>query len=111
MAAETEKEIVRERAKYRCEYCRAPQEITGYAFHMEHIHPLDEGGEDDIGNCALSCMPCNRAKSNHLTGEDPKTGKSESLYNPRKDKWNEHFRVEKKIYIRGKTAIGRATEN
>ena len=100
----TRAEIVRKRAKYRCEYCRAPEEVTGYAFHIERIHPRDKGGKNELGNCALSCMPCNRAKSNHVTGEDPQTGKHERLFNPRNDKWNHHFRIEKKIYVRGKNS-------
>jgi len=85
MANELEKNVVRRRAKCRCEYCHAPEEITSYAFHIEHIHPRAEGGMDKIGNYALSCMPCNRAKWDQMTGE-------------------------KQVYVRGKTPIGRATE-
>jgi hypothetical protein len=111
MPTELEKSIVRERAGYRCEYCRAPEDVTGYAFHIEHIHPREEGGKDEVGNYALSCMPCNRAKWYHLNGQDPKTGKEERLFHPRKDKWRDHFRIEDKIHVKGKTAVGRATEN
>jgi len=110
MASDEEKVIVRKRAHFRCEYCKAPEEITGYAFHIEHIHPQDQGGKDEMENYALSCMPCNRAKSYHQTGQDPKTGHEKRLFHPRKDKWNDHFRVEGKIHVKGKTAIGRTTE-
>jgi hypothetical protein len=111
MATEAEKGIVSRRANHRCEYCRAPENVTGYAFHIEHVRSRAQGGEDNIDNYALSCMPCNRAKWHHLTGEDLQTGKQELLFDPRKHQWDEHFRVEKRIYVRGKTAIGRATEN
>jgi hypothetical protein len=111
MATDQEKATVRKRAGYRCEYCKAPEEITAYAFHIEHIHPREHGGEDKLGNYALACMPCNRSKSYHLTGQDPKSGKDERLFDPRMDKWSDHFRVLGKIQIKGKTAIGRATEN
>lgn len=111
MATEQEKAVVRKRAKRRCEYCKAPENITAYAFHIEHIQPRNEGGKNEIGNYALSCQHCNRSKWYHVTGEDPETGKEERLFDPRKDKWGTHFRIEKNIYIKGKTPIGRATEN
>jgi hypothetical protein len=111
MATEHEKAIVRTRAGRRCEYCQAPEDITAYAFHIEHIKPRNEGGKDEIENYALSCQHCNRSKWYYQTGKDPKTGKEELLFNPRKDEWMNHFRMEKQIYIRGKTPVGRATEN
>ncbi len=111
MATDHEKAEVRERANFRCEYCRAPEEIAGYAFHIEHIQPRARGGDDTPANYALACMPCNRAKSDHLTGIDLKTGQDERLFHPRKDRWTEHFRVSGKTQIKGKTAVGRATEN
>ncbi|MDX1950821.1 MAG: HNH endonuclease [Verrucomicrobiota bacterium] len=94
-----------------CEYCHAPEEVTGYAFHIEHIHPRVKDGVNEIENYALSCMPCNRAKSYHITGKDLKSGKEERLFNPRQDKWADHFKIRDKLYVCGKTAIGRATEN
>lgn len=109
MATEKEKAFVRKRARYRCEYCRAPESVAGYAFHIEHIRPRNHGGNDNLSNYALSCMPCNRGKWDHLTGEDPQTNKQERLFHPRKDKWDEHFRVAKHVHIEGKTPIGRTT--
>ena len=110
MATEQEKAIVRKRAQGRCEYCQAPEDVAGYAFHIEHIRPRHEGGKDETSNYALSCQHCNRSKWHYLTGEDPETGKEQRLFDPRKDKWNEHFRIERKIHVRGKTPVGRATE-
>jgi hypothetical protein len=111
MATDREKITVRQRAKHRCEYCHAPEHVTGYAFHIEHIRPRKRGGRDDVSNFALCCMPCNRAKWHHATGVDPQTGKEQRLFNPRKDNWARHFQIEKRLYIRGKTPVGRATES
>ena len=63
MATKHEKAIIRQLAKYRCEYCRALEEIAGYAFHIEHVHPRQHGGKDQLANYALACMPCNRSKA------------------------------------------------
>jgi hypothetical protein len=68
-------------------------------------------GKDELANYALSCMPCNLAKWHYGSGIDPKTGKEERLFNPRKDNWRTHFHIVKAIHIKRKTAIGRATEN
>lgn len=100
---------VRERACFRCEYCRAPENVAGYAFHMEHILPRCDGGKEVLANIALSCMNCNRAKWHHTMGVDPESLIEVRLFNPRKDRWSDHFTVEKRICLRGKTPIGRAT--
>ena len=108
----TSREIVEQRARRRCEYCLAPQSVAGYAFHLEHIQPRSRGGADKSSNYALACVNCNSAKSDHLTGEDLTTGKLERLFNPRTDKWPEHFQFSRVILkITGQTGIGRATES
>ena len=101
---------VGQRARRRCEYCQAPQDICAYTFHLEHIIPRSKGGPDAMANYALACFPCNNAKGAHRTGTDPETGKEEPLFNPRKQKWDEHFEWTKDCKrIRGKTPAGRAT--
>lgn len=106
------RKTIEERALRRCEYCLAPQNITGYSFHIEHIVPRAKGGKNELSNFALACASCNFSKADHLTGYDNKSGKEERLFNPRKDKWREHFRFSRaELKIIGKSAIGRATEN
>jgi 5-methylcytosine-specific restriction endonuclease McrA len=101
---------VEQRARGRCEYCQAPQEICAYTFHMDHIVPRSLGGTDSLANYALACFPCNNAKRAHITGTDPNTGQDESLFHPRKQKWAEHFEwITDGKHIRGKTPAGRAT--
>ena len=111
MLSESDKRLIREKANHRCEYCLAPEAIAAYPFHLEHILPRCVGGETTFENIALSCMVCNRTKWHRTTGIDPCTGKEIRLFNPRRDQWSAHFRIQRKIRIVGKTPIGRATES
>jgi len=98
------------RADSRCEYCRAPEVITGVTFHVEHITPRSRGGANHRRNYALACIACNSAKSDHVTAPDPKTGEEIALFDPRRDRWDRHFRfVATTLEIRGLTPKGRAT--
>ena len=60
------RETVELRAGHRCEYCLAPQPVTGIRYHLEHVFPQSLGGTDDLENLALACPTCNYYKSNHL---------------------------------------------
>ena len=101
---------IERRAHGRCEYCRAPQRITGVVFHLEHIVPRKRGGAGDLSNRALACPMCNLAKSSHVSGCDPLSGAFEPLFNPRQQIWAGHFCLaENRLAIRGLTPTGRAT--
>ena len=105
-----QRQTVECRAKGRCEYCRAPQQIAGYTFHVEHIVPRSKGGADRPSNGALSCWSCNSAKGDHRTGIDPETGCEEPLFHPRQQRWKQHFELSAdRLRIVGRTATGRAT--
>jgi hypothetical protein len=110
MLSEEDKQTVRERAQFRCEYCHAPEAVAGYAFHLEHITPRRAKGKDTLENIALSCVQCNRAKWHYTAGIDPQTGAKVLLFNRRMDTWSNHFEIQRRIYIRGTTPVGRATE-
>lgn len=103
--------IVAQRAKHQCEYCRAPELIFNIVFEVEHIIPLSKNGSNDLQNLALSCRICNLRKSDLVEGFDPITQKRVRLFNPRRDRWEEHFELQKSspFKIEGKTSIGRAT--
>ena len=101
---------VERRALGPCESCHAPQDISAYTFHVEHIIPSSRGGLDTHSNAALSCWSCNSAKGNHLTGTDPETGREEPLFHPRQQRWEDHFEHSVDLFhILGRTPIGRAT--
>ena len=61
-----------------------------------------------MGNLALACHRCNLHKGPNLTGIDPLTGEVVSLFNPRHERWNEHFAFHG-THIMGITPTGRAT--
>jgi hypothetical protein len=101
---------VERRAQGRCEYCRAPQSVCAYTFHLEHIIPRSKGGVDAVPNLALSCFWCNSKKSAHQEAIDPQSGRRAALFHPRSQRWNVHFALSSDgLRIEGKTASGRAT--
>ena len=100
---------IAERALHRCEYCRAPEVAFNIAFEVEHIHPSSAGGLDGDDDLALCCRHCNLNKSDHTAGTDSATGEEARLFNPRLDRWEDHFAVELDSSVAAKTPIGRAT--
>ena len=75
-----------------CEYCLSLENISNSTFETEHIFPVSKGGKTALENLALSCSGCNKFKSHRIEAVDPKTGKTISLFNPRKDIWKKHFK-------------------
>jgi hypothetical protein len=102
------RESVRQRASDRCEYCHLPQEFSELHFHIEHVTPRQHGGTEAPENLALACPECNFAKGPNLSGLEPGGRKIVRLFNPRRDKWTQHFRCDG-AHIVGKTPIGRAS--
>lgn len=108
MRADT-RHLVRQRAGNRCEYCGLSQlDAPFFAFHVEHIRARQHGGSDDLDNLALACPDCNAYKGPNLTAIDPASGECSRLFNPRIDRWDEHFSAQAP-FVLGKTPIGRAT--
>jgi hypothetical protein len=106
---EPTRELVRQRAGQRCEYCRLHEDDDPlFTFHIEHIIARQHGGTDSPSNLALSCHQDNLHKGPNLTGIDPVTKKLTRLFNPRRHKWSRHFRWDGSILV-GRTAIGRTT--
>lgn len=103
-------ERVRDRANYLCEYCHASEQWQYVPFTIEHVIPLAHNGTDTLDNLALACFQCNRKKSDKNTAIDPQTGAEVPLFNPRQDKWNEHFIwASNGLSIVGVTLKGQAT--
>ena len=63
---------------------------------------------DELENLALACQHCNLHKGPNLSGIDPISSELTRLFNPRRDRWQEHFAVEHGV-IHGLTAVGRTT--
>jgi hypothetical protein len=102
------RQLVRVRAGNRCEYCLLHQEHSQLNHHVEHIVARQHGGSDDAGNLALACHRCNLRKGPNLTGVDPLTGEITRLFDPRRDRWPDHFLL-RGVRIEGATSVGRAT--
>lgn len=101
---------VREAAGNRCGYCRASQGYVYEVLEIEHILPRALGGSNEEANLWLSCGRCNNHKGAQTTGVDSITGQTVPLFNPRTQRWTEHFRWDASgIQVIGLTAIGRAT--
>jgi HNH endonuclease len=79
-----------------------------WPFHVEHIRPRKHGGTDDPRTLAWACHYCNLSKSSNLSGIDRETGRVALLFNPRRQRWNRHFRWNGPVLI-GLTPCGRAT--
>lgn len=99
---------VRQRAGDRCEFCHLPQAYVLVTFHVEHIIPKQHGGSDDADNLGYACNRCNWHKGPNLTGIDPESGQIATLFNPRRQAWEDHFSWHGAAIV-GLTPTGRAT--
>ncbi|MEM6349865.1 MAG: HNH endonuclease signature motif containing protein [Cyanobacteria bacterium P01_D01_bin.14] len=104
------KRAVQTRAHNYCEYCRCPGDYATDSFTVDHILPRRAGGTNALGNLAWACYGCNGRKQAKTHARDPDTDQLVSLYNPRTQRWADHFCWHKNnLILRGKTAIARAT--
>lgn len=103
-------EQVRQRVHRLCEYCHTNERWQYVRFTMDHLIAVAAGGSDSLDNLALACFFCNRRRSFRQTAIDPETGDEVSLFNPRNDRWAEHFIWSADgLRIVPLTAVGRAT--
>ncbi|MBC8160189.1 MAG: HNH endonuclease [Roseiflexaceae bacterium] len=85
---------VAKRANERCEYCISPARYAPQRLSVEHVLPRVKGGTNRFENLAL----------------DPVNGEQVPLYNPRYERWAEHFAWSADLLlIIGLTPTGRAT--
>src|SRR5262249_50825314 len=92
-----------------CGYCRTPERIAGFRLNIEHIIPEARGGKTVEENLWLACHACNEFKGARIQGRDPETGKRVRLWNPRRQKWHDHFPWSADgMEIIGLTSCGRA---
>ena len=102
------RELVRLRAASCCEYCRISERFTLSEHEIDHIIAVKHGGETVDGNLALCCAVCNRFKGSDIASIDPETGQVLPLFNPRIDRWDDHYRF-RGGEILALTAKGRVT--
>jgi 5-methylcytosine-specific restriction endonuclease McrA len=104
------RDLVRQRAGSRCEYCQTSEWLTGLECEIDHIHPRVRGGLTTAENLCLACATCNGHKQAKISAIDPETKEEVGLFHPRLQHWHDHFAWnEAGVEIIGLTAIGRAT--
>lgn len=104
------RERVQAQAQDRCGYCLAHQEYVPWTLEIEHIVPSAKGGSDEEDNLWLACRACNLYKGSKTHARDPLTGRTVTLFNPRRQSWSHHFQWgQDGAIIEGRTDCGRAT--
>ena len=56
------------RDKFTCQYCGGT--VPDVVLHVDHIHPVVEGGDNDITNLITACFDCNSGKGKRLLSDD-----------------------------------------
>ncbi len=103
--------LVRDRAERLCEYCLIHEADTFFGCEVDHIISEKHGGPTTEENLALACLICNRNKGSDIATLLSPTGGLVRFFNPRSDRWSEHFRLDLTdgITIVPLTEIGEAT--
>jgi hypothetical protein len=101
---------IRTQANNQCGYCLSLQKYVLGILEIEHIIPKAVGGSDDEENLWLACRLCNSYKGVQTEARDPVTNGKVKLFNPRQQKWSDHFTwTSDGTQITGLTPCGRAT--
>lgn len=101
------RQTIADRANLLCEYCLIAQADTFYGCEVDHIISLKHGGSSELENLAYACVLCNRAKGSDV-GSISASGEFTRFFNPRADRWAEHFRLEQAT-VTPLTEIGEVT--
>jgi hypothetical protein len=99
---------IRSRAGGHCEYCRMEEALLVWGCEVDHILSRKQGGATELSNLAFSCARCNRAKGTDIGSVHPESEDIVRLFNPRRDRWDEHFRIDGPRIV-GLTLIGQVT--
>ena len=98
------RQIVAARANFLCEYCLIGEADSFYGCEVDHIISLKHGGPSDAANLAYACALCNRNKGSDIGSISPR-GEFTRFFNPRSDRWAEHFVLEQAV-IRPLSDVG-----
>ena len=60
------REDIFQRDSYRCVYCGKSSIEDGIKLHLDHVYPINKGGDCDLKNMVTSCEGCNLYKSNNV---------------------------------------------
>jgi len=102
--------LVSERAERLCEYCLIHEDDTFFGCQIEHVIAEKHGGATVSENLAFACVFCNSYKGTDIASLSPLTGQLIRLFNPRNDRWADHFRlIANEMRIEGITEVGQTT--
>jgi len=86
--------LVAGRAFYQCEYCLLSEDDSFSPHQVDHIVSRKHGGLSVQSNLAYACLRCNTWKGSDIASVEPSTCRLTPLYNPRQQRWADHFRLE-----------------
>jgi len=99
---------VAERAQHCCEYCGIVEDAVLAPHEPDHIIGEQHGGATSLLNLAYACFRCKRYKGPNIATQDPLTGHLVPLFNPRAERWSEHFQLDGAVIV-SLTPVGRGT--
>ena len=102
------RKLVIDRADRLCEYCLIHSDDTILGCSIDHIISLKHKGPNEAINLAYACIFCNRYKGSDIGSIIWETQEFIRFYNPRRDHWGEHFRLEQST-ITPISSIGEVT--
>ena len=91
--------LVSKRAQFRCEYCLLHEDDSYSPHQIDHILSRKHGGTSIESNLAYCCLRCNLWKGTDLGSLSARTGQIARFFNPRKDQWADHFRLDGSIIV------------
>jgi hypothetical protein len=99
--------LVATRALGLCEYCLIHEDDTFFGCQIEHVIARKHGGATAPENLAYACLYCNAHKGSDIASIAPGSSKVTRLYNPRTDRWSDHFRLHPHdLTMHAKTDVG-----
>ena len=99
---------ISEQAHGCCEYCLQPELLSFSPHEIDHVIAEKHGGTTTADNLAFACKLCNTFKGSDIASIDPETNEVTPLYNPRRDRWQEHFQLNDTEFV-ALTSKARAT--
>jgi 5-methylcytosine-specific restriction endonuclease McrA len=99
--------LVVSRAEGLCEYCMIHEADTFFGCEIDHIVSEKHGGVTEPENLAFACFFCNRHKGTDLGSIAGPTNRLIRFFNPRTDRWPEHFVLDEDgMIIQPRTEVG-----
>lgn len=69
-----------------------PARLDPFPPHVDHVIATKHGGRTELRNLAFTCAHCNGHKGSDIAGIDPSADTLVPLFNPRTQRWADHFR-------------------